>query len=450
MPSAQGEAELTRQLGLVRKAGARGKRLLTVVQAYVTGLNAALEKRGLLFNPYTTRDVVAVAALLTARFGANGGSEIRRAMFLDALQKKLGRATGRAVFDDLRAADDGEAPTIGPGRFAYHLPPATAPGSVVIDDGSFQPLPISGGTVSRESRGASNALLIGAKRSKSGHPVLVGGPQVGYFFPQFFMEVDLHGGGFDARGALLPGLPFVVIGRGPDYAWTATSSQADNIDVYAESLCGDDRHYLHQGSCREMTRLDAGTLRSTGTPDQRLNLLQTVHGPVLGYATVGGTRVALSLKRSTRGREVLSGLPILALNTGQVTSAKSFVSKAVSVEAMFNFFYVDDRDIAHATVGRLPIRPQGTDPSLPTVGTGEFEWRGFLGAKAHPQTVNPASGAILDWNSRPAAGWGAADDNWSYGSVQRKDLLTPRWAPARRAWQRSWPPPTRLRRRTYA
>ena len=85
----------------------------------------------------------------------------------------------------------------------------------MIDDGSFQPTPISGGPVTRESHAASNALLVGAKRSKTGRPILVGGPQVGYFFPQFFMEVDLHGGGYDARGALLPGLPFVVIGRGP-------------------------------------------------------------------------------------------------------------------------------------------------------------------------------------------------------------------------------------------
>ena len=95
VPSAQGEAELTRQLGLVRKAGPRGTRMLTVVQAYVAGLNASLKKRGLLYNPYTARDVVAVAALLTARFGANGGSEIRRAMFLDALRTKLGPAAGR-------------------------------------------------------------------------------------------------------------------------------------------------------------------------------------------------------------------------------------------------------------------------------------------------------------------------------------------------------------------
>ena len=78
------------------------------------------------------------------------------------------------------------------------------------------------------------------------------------------MEVDLYGGGYDARGALLPGLPLVLVGRGPDFAWTVTSSQADNIDVFAETLCGDDdRHYLHDGACREMTTLDAGTLRSS-------------------------------------------------------------------------------------------------------------------------------------------------------------------------------------------
>ena len=82
---------------------------------------------------------------------------------------------------------------------------------------------------------------------------------------------------------------------------------------------------------------------------------------MLGYATVGGTRVALSLKRSTRG-EGVERRGLFALNTGAVTSAASFVSTAVSVEGMFNFFYVDDRDIAHATAGRLPTRSPGTDP----------------------------------------------------------------------------------------
>ena len=173
-----------------------------------------------------------------------------------------------------------------------------------------------------------------------------------------------------------------------------------------------------------MTTLDAGTLRSTGTADQRLTLLQTVHGVVQGYATVDGRRIALAQQRSTRSRDVLSARALYELDTGRVTSAKSFVKTVSTIEAMFNFFYVDDRDIAHVTAGRLPVRAPDTDPSLPTVGTGEYDWRGFLGAGAHPQTINPGSGAIVDWNSKPARGWGASDDNWSYGSVQRKQLLT--------------------------
>jgi acyl-homoserine lactone acylase PvdQ len=424
VPSAQGEALLAQQVQLLRASGLRGRRLLAVMQAYVAGLNAGFKRASIPVAPYTTNDVVAVTALLAARFGANGGSEARRAMFLDALRKELGAAKGRAVFDDLRAADDAEAPTIAPGRVAFHRPPASAPGSVVIDDGSFEPVGDGVESPSPESRAASNALLIGARRSKSGHPVLVGGPQVGYFFPQLFMEADLRGGGFNVRGALLPGLPLVLVGRGADFAWTVSSSQGDNVDVFAETLCGDDRHYLYQGGCREMTTLEAGTLRSVGVPDQPLRLLLTVHGVVQGYATVAGTRVALSLRRSTRGREILSTVPLHALDTGRVTSGKSFVKTVAGVEAMFNFFYADDRDIAYVTAGRLPVRAPGTDPALPTVGTGEYEWQGFLAAKAHPKTINPASGAIVDWNSKPAAGWGASDDNWSYGPVQRKDLLT--------------------------
>jgi acyl-homoserine lactone acylase PvdQ len=424
VPSAEGEALLAQQVELLRKSGPRGRELLTAMQAYVAGLNAAYRKQGTLVTPYTARDVVAVGALLAARFGANGGSETQRSMFLDALRNEMGATKGRQVFDDLRAPNDVESPVIASGPFPYHLPPPTAPGSVVVDDGSFTPVPSSPATPSFERRPASNALLVSAKRSKTGHPVLVGGPQVGYFFPQFFMEVDLYGGGYDARGALLPGLPLVLVGRGPDFAWTVTSSQADNIDVFAETLCGDDRHYLHDGACREMTTLDAGTLRSPGTPDQRLTLLQTVHGVVQGYATVQGRRVALAQQRSTRGRDVLSARALYDLDTGRVASAKSFVRTVSTIEAMFNFFYVDDRDIAHVTAGRLPVRAPGTDPSLPTVGTGEYDWRGFLGAGAHPQTINPGAGAIVDWNSKPARGWGASDDNWSYGSVQRKELLT--------------------------
>ncbi|MDX6543421.1 MAG: hypothetical protein QOK32_1024 [Gaiellaceae bacterium] len=418
VPSAQTEAYLAKQVDDLRASGPQGRRLVALVNAYVAGINGYYRKAGTPVAPFTANDVVAAAALIAARFGANGGDEPRRSELLGALQRDFGAAKGRSIWDDLREANDPETPVSVPGRFPYALPPADAPGSVVLEPGSVTAAPVP------PARAMSNAILIGAKRSATGHPIFVAGPQVGYFFPQFFLEADLHGGGFDTRGVIFPGVPFVVIGRGLDFVWSATSSRADNIDVFAETLCGgDDAHYLFGGECRAMTVFDAGELVRF---DERtpLRFRETVHGPVIGYATVrGGARVALALQRSTRGRELRSAGAFYGLDTNRVTSARSFLKNMSGIEFSFDWFYADNRDIAMFSSGRLPVRAPGTDPSLPTVGTGAYEWRGFLTAAQHAQGVNPASGAIVNWNNKPAADVGSADENWAYGSVQRVQLL---------------------------
>ena len=51
---------------------------------------------------------------------------------------------------------------------------------------------------------------------------------------------------------------------------------------------------------------------------------------------------------------------------------------------------IDSEHIAEYTSGKLPIRPPSVDPGLPTLGTGEYEWRGFLSPREHPQEVDPA------------------------------------------------------------
>ena len=172
-----------------------------------------------------------------------------------------------------------------------------------IDAGSYAPV-VATDTAAAPRMLMSNALLIGAKHSSSGHPIFVAGPQVGYFSPEILMEEDLHGGGLDARGVSFPGLGFYLqIGRGPDYAWSATSASSDVVDQFAETLCGGDSvHYLYKGTCTAMGTFDAGTLKGqNGSPDTELTYRTTVHGPVVAYATSNGTKVALSLARSTRG-----------------------------------------------------------------------------------------------------------------------------------------------------
>ena len=244
--------------------------------------------------------------------------------------------------------------------------------------------------------------------------------------------MELSGAGFATRGAVFPGLPFVVIGRGPDFAWSATSFPADNVDLFAETLCSDDRDYVYRGQCEAMRRFFVGTLKAQGAPDQPVAYYQTTHGPVVGYATVGGKRVAISAQRSTRGREVLSSRAFYELNTARVSSARRFLQTMNAVEFSFNWFYADDRDIAFFSSGRLPMRAPGTDPALPTIGTGEYDWRGFLPVEGHARAVNPKSGLILNWNNKAAADVGGADSNFSYGSVQRVELLRQALASKRR------------------
>ena len=253
----------------------------------------------------------------------------------------------------------------------------------------------------------SNALLVGRNRSTNGHPLFVAGPQVGHFYPQLLLELDLHGGGIDARGAAFPGISFyVLLGRGKDYAWSLTSSTSDLIDDYAEELCGDDTHYRYQGACREMGSFDAGTLKGApGEPDRRLLFRTTVHGPVIGYATVGGRRVAIARKRATRGRELLSGLAWQDLNTNKPRNATEFLRSASRLEMSFNWVYADDRDIATFSSGRLPIRPDTVDPGLPTSGNGDFEWRGLLPFARHPQAsaLQAASSLTGTTSRRPGS-----------------------------------------------
>ncbi|MDQ3066226.1 MAG: penicillin acylase family protein [Actinomycetota bacterium] len=423
VPSAQTEAFLAKQITILRAQGVAGRSFLAQIDAYTAGINAYRRKVGYPLPPWGRNDVIGMVALLGQRFGAGGGDEVRRAMLLSALTNRLGREQARQVFLDLRLEMDEQTPVSIAKSFPYGAKPdSLVSGAAPIDDGSFRSAE-PGAPAFLTHGQMSNAILLSGKRSATGKPLMVAGPQLGFFYPEFFMEADLHGGGFDVRGGALAGIPLILIGRGPDFAWSATSAGSDNIDVFAETLCGGDFHYLFKGECRAMTRFDAGVIRGGGQPDQPLVFYETVHGPVIGYATSQGRRVALASSRSTRGREVASAPALARLNTGSVGSATDFVKTALGVEMTFNLFYLDHKDIAMVSSGRLPIRHAGAEQPLPTIGDGRFEWQGFLAAKAHPQVINPPSGQIVNWNNKPARGFRAADDNWAYGPVNRVTLL---------------------------
>jgi acyl-homoserine lactone acylase PvdQ len=288
----------------------------------------------------------------------------------------------------------------------------------------------------------SHAMLVDAKHSTTGHPVTVFGPQTGYYTPQLLTEEVLDGPGIKARGVSFAGTNLVVqLGRGVDYAWSATSASNDLVDTVAERLCNTDGSpatvsstaYLHDGTCVPLERYEHSYLATPSaaspTPPQKYTylVLRSRHGIVQLRTTVKGVPVAIVTQRSTYQHEVDSIAGFARLNDpGYTRDATSFKAAAAGIDYTFNWFYTDDRDIAYFSSGRLPLRAAGTDFDLPRWGDARYDWTGWLADGAHPQQVNPSRGYFVSWNNKPAPGFAAADSVWAYGTVYRSLALEDR------------------------
>lgn len=437
VPSQTTKNVVARQTQVLLKAGPEGRAVLHDIDIYLTGINAYLKATHSTEAPFTRTDIYGFNALKDQFFGEGGGDEANRSMFLGALERRLGVKKGYSVFRDLRQNLNAGSPTTVDGTFNYEHAPAKpgAPGSVVLNPGSFKTTPAAPAAVTANVQGleprphASNELMVEGRYSATGHPLLVGGPQVGYFYPGLTLEIDMHAPGLDWRGATSAPFPgYMLIGRGPDFATTLTSAGADDTDQFVETLCDHSTtRYVYKGKCLKMQPFNAGKIL-TKTGSTPVTFMTTVNGPVVGYATVARHKVAIASKRASYGKDVLDLLYNRRLSDGQVHSPQSFITAAALTPQTFNSFYVDNKHVAEITTGLLPLRAKGTDPSLPTVGNGRYEWHGFLSTKGHPQGIDPSHtptrGTLVNWNNVSAHGFGSADDAWGgNGSVARVSLL---------------------------
>jgi len=467
-------------------AGARGQQLLGGVDAFLAGINQAqkdlcptiaaltcpTEYVALQKTPtdWTRADIVYIASLVGGIFGKGGGHELANAAWWQALKARFGKKEALKIYGDLREKNDPEAPTTSSTSAPYDgaafdpdlpgvaLPDrggATAPGTGAALRGSAPaaapgkvkprldlPNGVSVDLSQLGAHGMSNALLVTGKQSKTGKPLAVMGPQTGYYAPQLLVEQVLNGPGIQARGVSFAGTNlFVQLGRGVDYAWSATSAGSDNIDTVVERLCN------ANGSKADVTSTDylvgkkcvpmqADVHSETTTPNltapapsttYHFQVLRTRHGIVQKRTTVGGKPVALVIQRSTYGHEIDSVLGFSEFNDpGFVHSARSFQKAASDIDYTFNWFYADSKDISYYSSGLLPKRSAKVEPDLPHWAGRKYDWKGWLSDRLHAQETDPKRGYLVSWNNKPAPDFSAADDNWSYGAVYRSLALEKR------------------------
>ncbi|MEU5900787.1 penicillin acylase family protein [Streptomyces venezuelae] len=498
------EKDLEKQVEYIRSTqGERGRQAMEDAQAYIDGLNAyrTKSKNGRYFpgeyvltgkidaitnvgeiEPFKITDMIALASVVGGLFGNGGGGEVESALSLLASQKKYGVEKGTRVWESFRARNDPEAvQTIHDGTsFPYAGKPEKARGTAMPDPGSVEReqlvydreggartgakdpvkapkklrpaqgmydkgvLPPDLFKADGHKKGMSNALLVAGKHTASGNPVAVFGPQTGYFAPQLLMQQELQGPGISARGVSFAGVGmYVQLGRGQDYAWSATSAGQDITDTYAVELCEpgggaptkQSAGYRYRGTCLPMEKMERKNAwkptvaDSTAAGSYRMQVFRTKYGIVTHRATVDGKPVAYVSLRSTYRHEADSIIGFQMLNDPTyVKDSSTFKKAAQNISYAFNWFYADSRDIAYYNSGANPERADGVDPALPVTARQDLEWRDFdpenntsaqTPPAAHPQSVN--QDYYISWNNKQAKDFSTA--GFGVSAVHRGDLL---------------------------
>jgi acyl-homoserine lactone acylase PvdQ len=295
------------------------------------------------------------------------------------------------------------------------------------------------------TKGMSNALVVSAKYSQDHHPVAVFGPQTGYFAPQLLMMEQLQGPGISARGAAFAGVNlYVELGRGEDYAWSATSAGQNITDTYALHLCSasggkvskNSTHYLYNGHCIAMQRLTVTDAWSptladtTGKGSYELVSFRTKYGIVEARGTIKGKPVAFTNLRSTYMHEAASVVGFQEFNNpNYVDSPQTFQQAASHIDYTFNWLYVDSKNTAYFNSGLNPVRPAHVNPNLPVWANSKTQWVGWKPSTwtekdtrfaQHPHSIN--QNYYVSWNNKIAQDYG----NYPSGNVQRVNLLNSR------------------------
>jgi penicillin amidase len=227
---------------------------------------------------------------------------------------------------------------------------------------------------------------------------------LGHAVPNIWYRASLVFPGADGTqrmtGVTLPGAPLVVAGSNGRVAWGFTNSQGDWADlVVLEPDPRDPEAYLTPEGPRRLERVTE-TIRVKGEPDETLEVLSTIWGPVIDEDHRGRRR-ALAWVPLRPG-----GITLAAFRMEGVRDVEEALSLAPEVGIPHqNFVCADSAGrIGWTIIGRIPRRV-GFDGRLPTSwADGTRRWDGWLRPEEYPRVVDPPGGRIWTANARTMEG----------------------------------------------
>ncbi|MEK9723244.1 MAG: penicillin acylase family protein [Rhodospirillaceae bacterium] len=253
-------------------------------------------------------------------------------------------------------------------------------------------------------KGASNVWAVTGGSTDAGGAILANDPHLAFSAPILWYLARVETPDWQAMGATVPGVPFVILAQSGSHAWGMTTTQSDVEDLFIEKVdpAQPERYLTPDGSQPFDVRTEV--IKVKGGDDVTMKVRATRHGPVISdqRADAGALVdkdhvVALSATYLKPGdRTADSFYDIVRANEWSAFKAALRLFRAPQQ----NFFYADTSGgIGFIAAGRVPVRAKGMG-FVPTNGwTGETDWTGFIALDDLPQAPTPGERNLVNANN---------------------------------------------------
>jgi acyl-homoserine-lactone acylase len=253
--------------------------------------------------------------------------------------------------------------------------------------------------VRRHELAGSNGIAIAPGNTSGHHALLLINPHTSFFFRS---ELQMSSGeGLNAYGASTWGQFFLYQGFNERIGWMHTSTGADNVDEFAESIVHHGKQLFYRYGKTErpvqVSSIHVAYRTASGAGAERLfTVYRTHHGPIVRAADGKWISVALMYK------------PVPALSQSFLrTKAHDYQSYLKVAELKANssnntIFADADGDIAYLHPQFMPRRDDHFDYTHPVDGSNpDADWQGEHRLEELPQVLNPPNGWIANTNNWP-------------------------------------------------
>jgi penicillin amidase len=321
-------------------------------EAFVTGVNAyhALERApppefallGLRHEPYTLRDLWSIGRL--------AGSDINWVAYFGLLRERGTPGFAEAWARTLKAG-------------------ANAVTSFTLDSRQAALATLLTAT----GRTGSNSVAVAASHSATGGAMIASDPHLSLSLPNLWLVAGMRSPGYHMAGLMVPGLPFVAVGRSLHLAWGGTNMRAASSDLYDVST-------LPEAEIQTRETV----IRTRFWRRARRQVRRSRFGPIVSDA------IALRWIGHEATDEVTALLRASRATTPEGFRA-AFAGFGVSAQNML--VAGADGRIGQIMAATLPVRSRfpPADPVL-DAGDPETHWHGLVDAPDLPWTADPPDG----------------------------------------------------------